>query len=80
MNTAISTTSGSNTGIGFTVPVDWFKPGVEDIVLTDRLLRRGKGTDVGDGNGGRPLPVWMGVEIVYKRSGIWKYYRDPSEV
>ena len=34
MNMAIVTTLGHNKGIGFTIPVDWFKPAVEDIVST----------------------------------------------
>ena len=46
INTAIVKTSDSNAGIGFAVPVDRFKTAVEDIVLTDSLMRRGKGTDV----------------------------------
>ena len=32
MNTVIVTMLGSNVGIGFAVPVDRFKPAVEDIV------------------------------------------------
>ena len=37
MNTAIVTMSGSNMGIGFAVPVDWFKPSTEDIVFTEEV-------------------------------------------
>ena len=54
MNPTIVMIQGSNVVIGFAVPVDWFKPSVEDIVLTDRLLRIRKETNTGGGNGGRP--------------------------
>ena len=37
MNLAIVTMSGSNMGIGFAVPVDWFKPSMEDIVFTEEV-------------------------------------------
>ena len=52
INTAIVKTSDSNAGIGFAVPVDRFKTAVEDIVLTDSLMRRGKGANVEGGNSG----------------------------
>ena len=50
MNTSIVTTSVSNTGIGLAVPVDWFKPDVEDMLLMDHILRRAKGTNVESDN------------------------------
>ena len=80
MSTTIVTTSSSNAGIAFAVPIDWFKPAVEDIVLSDRLLRRGKGTNVEGGNCVRLSPGWMGVDFIGKRVGIWKSLRDQSEV
>ena len=80
MNTAIVTTSGSNTGIGFAVPVDRYKPAVEDIASADLLLRRGKGANVESGNGGRPSPGWMGMDLVDKRAGIRKSHTEISEV
>ena len=76
----IVTTSGFNEGIGFAVSVDWFKPAVEEILLTDRLLRMGKGENVEGGNGGRPSPGWMGMVLVNEWVGIWKFHRYLSEV
>ena len=78
MNTTIVMIQGSNVVIGFTVPVDWFKPSVEDIVPTGHLLRRGVGRNMEGGNGGRPSPGWMGVERVDDISGIWKSCRKQS--
>ena len=46
MNTVTMETSGSNMGTGFVVTGGWFKTSVEDIVLMDHLLRRGKGGNV----------------------------------
>ena len=43
INKAIVTMSGSNRGIDFRVPVDRFKPAVEYIVSTYRLLGGGGG-------------------------------------
>ena len=80
INTTIATISGYITGIGFMVPVDRFKTAGENIVLTDRLLRRGKGTNVEGINGSRTLPVCMGMYLVVNREGIWKPHRDLSEV
>ena len=37
MNTAIVTMSGSNMGVGFAVPVDWFKLSMEDIIFTEEV-------------------------------------------
>ena len=79
MNTAIVMTLGSNVGIGYTVPVDWFKPAVGDIVLTDSFLRRGEGNNVEGDNVVRPLMGWMGMYHVDKRAGICKFHRDISE-
>ena len=31
-------------------------------------------------NGGRPSLGWMGVYLVEKSAGIWKYHRDLSDV
>ena len=41
--------------------MDWFKPSVGDIVLTDRLLRREKRKNVEGGNGGRSSTGCMGM-------------------
>ena len=80
MNASIATVSGSNTGIGFVAPVYWFTPSVEDIVSTDCILRRGKGTNMEDGKDSRPLPGWMGMDLVNERARIWKFHRYLSEV
>ena len=56
MNAAIVTMWGSNAGIGFEVPVDWFKTSVEDIVSIDSLLMRGWGVNAEGDDSGRPFP------------------------
>ena len=83
MNTSIVMTLGYNTGIGFAVPMYWLKLAVEDIVLTNRLLRRGEGNNVEGENVGRTFPGQMGMDLVYKRGGgggVWKSHRYLSEV
>ena len=80
MNTAILMTLSYNMGIGFVVPVDWFKPDVEDIVSTYRLFSRGGGTNFEGENGSSPLPGWMGMDPVNKMVGIRKSQKDLSEV
>ena len=80
MNTVTMETSGSNMGIGFVVPGGWFKTSVEDIVLMDHLLRRGKGKNVEGSNGDKLSPGFMGVDLVDKRTGICLSHREPSEV
>jgi S1-C subfamily serine protease len=54
INTAIITTSGSSSGIGFAVPSDQLRPNVMKIIQNDRNK---------NGNG-RKQSGWLGVEIV----------------
>ena len=44
INTAIVVTSASNVGTGFVEPMEQLKLALENIVSTDHLLNRGKGT------------------------------------
>jgi len=53
VNTAIITTSGSNAGIGFAIPVDKVKVAVEEIISKDRLIK----------NPGRAVPGWLGADL-----------------
>lgn len=52
VNTAIVSTSGSFSGIGFAVPSDAVQPAVENIIRRDRLTKKS-----------RQMP-WIGVEIL----------------
>ena len=61
INTVTVTISGSNTGICFTLPMDWFKQSVDDIVLTDHLLSRGERNNVEVCIEGRTSVGWMGM-------------------
>ena len=70
MNTAIVTMSDSNARICFALPVNRFKPAVEDILSMDRLLRIMERKNAEGGNGGSPYLVWMGMYLVDKRKGI----------
>lgn len=57
VNTAIVSTSGSFSGIGFAVPSDAVEPAVEKIIRNDRMSKRNH----------RPMP-WLGVEILQVQS------------
>ena len=65
VNTMIISTSGSNAGIGFAVPVDVIWGAVMDLIEDDRVeerLKNGDGTSVGKKRG------WLGLKIVLDQS------------
>ena len=70
MNTAIARTLVSNAGIGFKVPVYWFKLATKDIVSSDNILSRGEGPNVEGGNRVSTSLGWMGMYLVDKMLGI----------
>ena len=78
INIAIVTTLGTNGGVGFMVSVDRFKPVVEEILLTDHILMRGKGINLEGSNGRRPSAGNMGMELVDKRVRLYQSHRDLS--
>ena len=61
VNTMIISTSGSNAGIGFAVPVDGFWREVMDLIEDDRVEEKLK---IGDGNGKGRKRGWLGLKIV----------------
>ena len=79
INTAIVVTSASNVGTGFVEPMEQLKLALENIVSTDHLLNRGKGTNVECDNGCRTTPGCMGINIVNGRARIWKSQRYLSD-
>ena len=79
INTDIVVTSDSNVGIGLTEPMEQFKTYVENIVSTDHLLNRGKGTNVEYDNVCITTPGCMGMNIVNGRASIWKSQRYLSD-
>ena len=47
---------------------------MEDIVLVDCLLSRGKGTKMEGGNGVRLSADWMGMDLADEMARIRKYH------
>jgi len=65
VNTMIISTSGSNAGIGFAVPVDGIWGAVMDLIEDDRVEERLKD---GDGNSAGKRRGWLGLKIVLDQS------------
>ena len=59
INTAIISTSGSFSGIGFAVPADQLKPIVKRIIREDRIQ-----------NGLRPNQGWLGISVIRQNINI----------
>jgi S1-C subfamily serine protease len=59
INTAIISTSGSFSGIGFAVPADQLKPIVKRIIREDRIQ-----------NGLRPDQGWLGISVIRQNINI----------
>ena len=62
VNTAILTTSGSNSGVGFAVPSDQVRPVVEQFIRKDVRKTRG-------GTSGRASKAELGVSIIDRSNG-----------
>jgi len=68
VNTMIYTTTGSNAGIGFAIPIDSILKEVEDVVYADRE-RRHVNEFTGDGlKKGKRSRGWLGLELVQDRA------------